>query len=92
MLTWEAQLQRAAVGLYWCGASGGRVDGVGVDAVAAPEEIGATETSPQNTGTRDVGGRGQMLLKEIELPAWFLPAMTAHELMAVPGHNLFPAF
>jgi len=32
-----------------------------------------------------------MLLKEIELPAWFLPAMTAHELIQL-GHNLFPAF
>ena len=32
-----------------------------------------------------------MLLKEIELPPWFLPAMTAHELIQL-GHNLFPAF
>lgn len=32
-----------------------------------------------------------LLLKELTLPAWFLPAMTEHEFIQL-GHQLFPAF
>ena len=32
-----------------------------------------------------------LLLKELTLPDWFLPAMTEHELVML-GHNLFPAY
>ena len=59
--------------------------------VAATGEIGGITSRDRAGMIAMLVVEVMMLLKEIELPAWFLPAMTAHELIQL-GHNLFPAF